>query len=97
MARKGKLLVAFDAHKGRDYTLEKQKKQQKQAAKKKRTKVQRSDWEEKENIGAKPNATVHAPEAESEGWESDESEAVVDTTVCRAFPILLLNLILIGL
>ncbi len=83
MAKKGKLLAALDAHKGRDYRLEKQKKQQKQAVKKKRTKAPRSQFEEKENIEAHVNGTASMPEAESDGWESDESEAAEATVVCQ--------------
>ena len=93
MAKKGKLLVALDAHKDRDYKLEKQKKQQKQAARKKRTKAQGPDWEEKENIEARPNATVR--EDESDGWDSDENEAAGDETVRRAFKVLTIHLMLI--
>lgn len=79
MAKKGKLLTALDAHKGRDYNLQKQKKQQKQAAKKKRTKDPGSNSEEKEkekeNAEAQANGIPYTPGAESDGWESDESEA----------------------
>ncbi|CAD6592733.1 MAG: rRNA-processing protein and EBNA1-binding protein ebp2 [Alectoria sarmentosa] len=75
MAKKGKLLTALDAHRGRDYNLEKQKKQQKQAAKKKRTKDPESDLGEKEIVEAQANGTPFMPEIESDGWESDESEA----------------------
>ena len=84
MAKKGKLLAALDAHKGRDYRLEKQKKQQKQAAKKKRTKAPGSKFEEREKVESLANGTVSMPEAESDGWESDESEAAEATVVCRA-------------
>lgn len=87
MAKKGKLLVALDAHKGRDYELEKQKKQQKQAAKKKRAKAHGPDWEEKENVEARLNATAPMREDGSDGWESDESEAAEDTTVRRALAV----------
>lgn len=92
MAKKGKLLVALDAHKGRDYKLEKQKKQQKQAAKKKCVKAQGPDWEEKENVVARPNATAPMREDRSDGWESDESDAAEDTTVRRALAVLKLSL-----
>ncbi|KAL9062838.1 MAG: hypothetical protein Q9161_009729 [Pseudevernia consocians] len=81
MAKKGKLLAALDAHKGRDYRLEKQKKQQKQAAKKKRTKAPGSKFEERENVESLANGTVSMPEAESDGWESDESEAAEATVI----------------
>ena len=85
MARKSKLYIALDAHKGRDYKSEKQKRQQKQAAKKKRTKAQRPDHVGKENVEARPNSTTSMPKDESDGWESDGSEAAGAMTVCRAF------------
>ena len=84
MARKGKLLAALDAHKGRDYRLEKQKKQQKQAAKKKRTKASESSLEENKNVEAQAIGILSVHEAESDGWESDESEAAEATAVRRA-------------
>lgn len=51
MARKGKLLAALDAHKGRDYEAEKRKKQLKNAEKRKRKRAEAeddNDGEEKE-------------------------------------------------
>lgn len=84
MAKKGSLLAALDAHKGRDYKLEKQKKQQKQAAKKKRTNAPGSNFEEKEIVEVQANGTASIPEAESDGWESEASEAAEVTAVCRA-------------
>lgn len=83
MAKKGKLLAALDAHKGRDYKLEKQKKQQKQAARKNRPKTPGLNLEEKENVNAQTNGTASVPEAESDDWESDESEAAEATAVFR--------------
>ncbi|MCJ1478801.1 rRNA-processing protein and EBNA1-binding protein ebp2 [Lambiella insularis] len=67
MARKSKLLAALDAHKGRDYKLEKQKSLQKKAEKRKRSKqvVQHTENGHK---------SVPQPGEESAGWESDESE-----------------------
>lgn len=82
---KSKLHSALDSHQGRDYKLEKQKKLQKQAAKKKKSKAPTSDGEEKENIEALTNGKLTEPELESEGWESDESEAAEDTVVRRIF------------
>ena len=84
MAKKSKLLGALDAHQGRDYKLEKQKKLQKQAAKKIRTKAPGSSLEEKENAEVQANSTLPMLQAESDGWESDESEAAGETAVCRA-------------
>lgn len=83
MAKKGKLLAALDAHKSRDYKLEKQKKLQKQAAKKKRTKAPGSNLEEKGSVDTQANGIPSMPEAESDGWESDKSEAAGATAVCR--------------
>ena len=84
MSKKSKLLAALDAHQGRDYKSEKQKKLQKQAAKKIRTKAPRSSLEEKENAEVQANSTLPMPQDESDGWESDESEAEGETAVCRA-------------
>ena len=83
MAKKGTLLAALDAYNCRDYKLEKQKKQQKQAAKKKRTKAREPNYEEKENVEARLDAPPLMPENESDGWESDESSAADITAVCR--------------
>ena len=80
MAKKGKLLAALNAHKGRDYKIEKQQKQQKQ----KRTRARRPNLEEQENVEARPNASASMPDAESDGLESDGSEAAEATAVCRA-------------
>ncbi|KAL9130878.1 MAG: hypothetical protein Q9175_006914 [Cornicularia normoerica] len=81
MAKKGKLLAALDAHKSRDYKLEKQKKLQKQAAKKKRTKAPGSNLEEKGSVDTQANGIPSMPEAESDGWESDKSEAAGATAI----------------
>ena len=73
---KSKLLTALDAHRGRNYKVEKQKKLQKQAAKKKKSQAPASnDIEQKEEVETVANSTIPMPEAESEDWESDESEA----------------------
>ena len=81
MAKKSKLFAALDAHKGRDYIFERQKKQQKQAEKKKRLKATKPDVKEKENLEVNAEGTVPVLEAESDGWESDESEATKSMTV----------------
>lgn len=73
MAKRSKLLTALDAHKGVNYKLENQKKQQKQAEKRKRSKEAR--------IGAEPDEAEGG--AESEEWESDESGLAELKTVCR--------------
>ena len=68
--------MALDSHRGRNYKVEKQKKLQKQAAKKKKSRAPVSNnFEQSENVKTKVNGTVPMPEAEGEGWESDESEA----------------------
>ena len=76
MAKRSKLLAALDAHKGVNHKLENQKKQQKQAEKRKRSKEARTAAEPDEAKGG----------AESEGWESDESELAELKTVCRFDP-----------
>ena len=73
---KSKLLTALDAHRGRNYKVEKQKKLQKQAAKKKKSQAPASnDIEQKEEVETVANSTIPMPEAESEDWESDKGEA----------------------
>ena len=75
--------MALDSHRGRNYKVEKQKKLQKQAAKKKKSKAPvLNNSEQKENVETEVNGTVPMPEAESEGWESDESEAAEPGPVC---------------
>lgn len=86
MAKKSKLLAALDAHKGRDYKLEKQKKLQKQAEKGKMSKVSKdtSDSEHTGEDGARLNGKEpRLAEEESEGWESDESEQAAPIEVCH--------------
>ena len=72
---KSKLLAALDAHKGRTHKLEQQKKLRKLAEKKKKSKAPQPDPEEKENIEIHANGTSPRLEEESNGWESDGSEA----------------------
>lgn len=97
MAKKGRLLAALDAHKGRDYKLEKQKNQQKQAAKKNRSRASGSIIQEKETVEAHVNGTASMPEDESDGWESDESEAAEASAVRRALTTLDLGMTLTSL
>lgn len=77
MARNSKLLAALDAHKGRDYKLEKQKRLQKQAMGKKKSDphVQISGAED----GLIDEAPVNG--SKIEGWESSESENAVAAAV----------------
>ena len=79
MAKKSKLLAALDAHKGRDFKKEHQKKMQKQAERRKKTKPV-EEVSEKESVvagGAKVNDIPALLDAESEGWETDGSEAAL--------------------
>lgn len=93
MVKKSKLFAALDVHKGRDYKLEKQKKLQKQAAKKKKVRPQSQATEaEVENEEETPvngtngtNGTSREPEDDSEGWESDESEDALSQTVGQTY------------
>lgn len=82
MVKKSKLLAALDAHKGKDYKLEKQKILQKKAEKRKKTKQgkQSEDIEEGENETEAKESVVQ-PDAGSEGWESDESENAAPAAV----------------
>ncbi|MCJ1256115.1 rRNA-processing protein and EBNA1-binding protein ebp2 [Lignoscripta atroalba] len=85
MVKKSKLLAALDAHKGRDHKLEKQKKLQKEAEKRKQSK-QIPDELAVGSIqggGAESNNGVSQLNEESDGYESDESEAApvtIDTS-----------------
>ncbi|CAF9904282.1 MAG: rRNA-processing protein and EBNA1-binding protein ebp2 [Heterodermia speciosa] len=86
MARKSKLLAALYAHKGGDYKVEKQKKMQKEAEKRKRSRATRdkSNGEEDENIKTELKGDSIRIADESDGWESAESEEsraeVIDTS-----------------
>ncbi len=84
MAKKSKLLVALDAHKGRDYAAEKEKKQRKEAEKKKRLKDKNVE-DEKENNEELSDDAEPALQTESEGWESDESDAAEPATVFNPY------------
>ena len=81
MAKKSKLLTALDAHKGRDYRLDKQKKLQKQAIKKKKSNTELQKQGEYDEPIPAPSGSIAQLGLESEGWESDESENAVDVTV----------------
>ncbi|MCJ1393188.1 rRNA-processing protein and EBNA1-binding protein ebp2 [Xylographa bjoerkii] len=78
MARKSTLLAALDAHKGKDYKLERQKSLQKNAAKRKRTKAAAKELTEDTipEAQAVHNGVQTQRDQGSEGWESDESEEV---------------------
>lgn len=88
MVKKSKLIAALDAHRGRDHRLEKQKKLQKRAIKKKRSKslAQTStNPDDKENVDIPNDGFGLVADAESEGWESDESE-VAEINAVRQVP-----------
>ena len=61
MARKSKLLSALDAHKGRNFELERQKKLQKAAEKKKK---KRKEEEEEEKQRSKPETEENSNRAD---------------------------------
>lgn len=80
MAKKSKLLAALDAQKGRDFKKEHHKKMQKQAERRKKTKPVLDGASEDESeaaSGAQVDGTSAQLDAESEGWETDESEAAL--------------------
>ena len=85
MVKKSKLLAALDAYKGRNYKLEKQKNLRKQAAKKKGLSIQvrNSDAKSGPTGGESVDGLKLAPEENSGGWESDESEDAVAGAVGR--------------
>ena len=75
MAR-SKLFTALDAERGRNYKLEKQKRLQQQAEKRKKSKIPITNGEEKENIQAQPNNKASEVEAESDRIDAGEAAAV---------------------
>ena len=75
---KGKLLYALDSQKGKNYKLIKQKKQQKEAAKRKKAKASIAGSEEGKNVKAQGNGALAVPDDSSNAWESDKS---IDTHV----------------
>lgn len=87
MAKKSKLLAALDAQKGRDHNLERQKKLQRQAVKRKKARPQAQSTEpEIENekgtkVDIPVNGTDPQLKEDSEGWESDGSEDALSPTV----------------
>ena len=97
MAKKSKLLAALDAHQGRDYEKERQKKLQKLASKRRQIQAAKAPIEEIAD-GEEPsrpivNGSESRLEVESEGWESDESEVVDEAADGPAVkPIMLVNL-----
>lgn len=85
MVRKGRLLAALDAHKGRDFEAEKRKKQLKNAEKRKRKRTEAEDEEEEQetskiietgdtNSKASNDSALEAFEAFSSGEEEQDSD-----------------------
>lgn len=74
MVKKSKLQAALDAHVGKDYQHEKQKKYQKLAAKRKKKLNPQHQTDIGDIGGMEINGSIPQPEAESDGWEGDESE-----------------------
>ena len=89
MVKKSKLLAALDAHKGRDYKLEKQKELQKRAEKRKKSKetVQSSNAEDEGLNGFEARVTVQSDASKSEDqsdvYESDEGEKKPTAVNCQ--------------
>ena len=93
MAKKSKLLNALDRYKGVDYELERQKKMQKQAEKKKRAKLEKAvngvdasgrgngiygrTMNNEENVQADFDNDVWETEEEEEEEDENEDEAMV--------------------
>ncbi len=82
MAKKSKLLTALDAHKGKDYKLERQKILQKKAERKKKlnTLQKREDAESREDA-IDIESSRPAPEADNGSWESDQNEEAAPVAV----------------
>lgn len=76
---KSKLKSALDRHKGRDYKLEKQRKQEKAAAKRKAKKVEEEAGEESD-----PDVLDTAVDAgDGPDWETEEDEDEAELQVCK--------------
>lgn len=76
MARKGKLLAALDAHKGRDFEAEKRKKQLKNAEKRKRKRAEAEDEDDEDqdsDNSIQENGTEVTNESVPEGFEAFSS------------------------
>jgi len=78
MAKKSKLLAALDAHKGRNYELERQKGLQKKAEKRKNANVAAKSLEDEVLAEDNVQGNGSGPwlEEDNEGWEGEESEDV---------------------
>ena len=80
MVRKSRLIAALDAHKGKDYRLEKQKILQKNAAKRKRTTTAAQELRDDtlSEQGAVSNGVGLQLEKDSDAWESDKSREALN-------------------
>ena len=82
MTKKSKLLAALDAHRGRDYKLERQKKQRKEAGKRKKVRQLQPSNAENEGRGSAPTSgTFEGQDIESDGWGSEGSEGAASPVV----------------
>ena len=84
MAKKSKLLAALDAHKGVDHELERQKKLQKQAARRKRSRAAaklRNGGPANGEVDAEVNGKEERPQKEN-GYQSEDESEDDSTTVC---------------
>ena len=83
MTKKSKLLLALNAYRGRDYELEKQKKSQQQAIKRKESNpdTHRRDVKGGSNIEGR-SISDKIPQSEVEEWESNEKESKMFNIVC---------------
>ncbi|ODH53144.1 hypothetical protein GX48_00680 [Paracoccidioides brasiliensis] len=78
MAKKSKLLLALDAHKGRNYELERQKKLQKAAEKRKRTKV--GNAQDTNNDSEKEVNQHNDPTLPQQNGAGEKEEQTADVT-----------------
>lgn len=90
MGKKSKLLFAFGEHKGRDYQQERQKKLQKQAAKRKRLREEQNISGNGDQVnGANPvmSGALPAEGGSDQEWESDGcSDAELVPVPVQDFP-----------
>ena len=72
MTKKSRLLAALEAHRGRDYKLERQKKQRKEADKRKKLRQLQPSTVENEGRGSTPtSSTFEGQDIKSDVWGSE--------------------------
>lgn len=86
MAKKSKLLAALDAQKGRDHNLERQKKLQKQAVKRKRVNSEPQDTEEEDEEEDRKDEEGDKKDEEEEDEEEESEDASPTTVSGQPFP-----------